>query len=374
MLLWSILFTFTGIKYRLHESSKGVRNVTKENSTSYLFNYPCQSTVDCTPYEVYFSPGYYSIEMWGASGGNARIQNKPDMREDSGGHGAYVAGKLLLSGTYKFYLYLGGKGEDQVSVEKDIMSLGGYNGGGNGGVNLNESNPESGAGGGGATDIRFVAGSDNYSYMSRIMVAAGGGGGISSSDNTHADYKQQNPGHGGKLEGSSFSTFVFPGKQTEGMFGRGQDGLNFSNGGEFVNGGSTGGGGGGYYGATSTKCSVKTNLCESAGGGGSSYISGYDGCKAVEYDESGNVNHKEDSIHYSELKFDSPIMMDYQNTSSFVDPYNKMENGHIGNGFVRINIIAAKPSINIFLSCKYEPIYLLSRISLFSTVLIEVSS
>ena len=374
-MLFIITFTFTGIKYKLLDTTKGLRKVKQENSTSFSFEFPCESTTSCTPYEIYFSPGYYSIELWGASGGNAREQNTDEMRADSGGHGAFVSGQLLLSGTYKFYLYIGGKGEDQSSIEEDVMSLGGFNGGGNGGVNYNESYPESGAGGGGATDLRFIAGSDNFSYMSRIIVAAGGGGGISTNNNNFI-FKNRIPGHGGKLAGTSNASFVFPGTQKDGIFGRGQDGLSFPRGGSiFPMGGSTAGGGAGYYGATSEKCSPTKNgpnLCESAGGGGSSFISGYEGCLAVEYNKNGIIDHKTDSIHYSRLKFDNPIMKDYSD-ESFLSPLNVYEEGHIGNGYARINIIMAKPSIEIFLSCKYNSIYLIREISIFTSIFIQCS-
>ena len=59
------------------------------------------------------------------------------------------------------FLYIGGKGEDQTGNARGSYGVGGYNGGGNGGADTCEDDPESNAGGGGATDVRLIN-SQNY--------------------------------------------------------------------------------------------------------------------------------------------------------------------------------------------------------------------
>ena len=151
--------SFSGAISRFRRTDLGRKNVTYiSTSNSLIFHYPCVSTTECAPYEVIFSPGTYNIELWGAQGGDARFQNTEDLRPDSGGKGAYVSGIIHFIGTTKLYLYIGGKGQDQIAIDQTV-SLGGFNGGGNGGVDpVDTKQPESGAGGGGATDLRFYLG------------------------------------------------------------------------------------------------------------------------------------------------------------------------------------------------------------------------
>ena len=102
-------------------------------------------------------------------------------------------------------------------------------------------------------------------------------------------------GAGGGLKGLTNRTRSKPGTQTSGYkFGIGQDGYGV--------GDSDGvaGSGGGYYGGTT---SDYADNCE-AGAGGSSFVSGYDGCEAIlEESTENNIIHSGQKIHYSKKEF-----------------------------------------------------------------------
>ena len=152
---------------------------------------------------------------------------------NSGGNGSYVAGNIYLKEPYKFYLYLGAKGEDQYKVDDYINpSPGGWNFGGFGGVDKcdiypgNPTPPESGAGGGGAVDLRIDyidINSPNLdhellrkSLMSRIIVAGSGGGAVS--DGKSIGFP------GGNLSALNNRENMFGGTQTKGELGIGMNG------------------------------------------------------------------------------------------------------------------------------------------------------
>ena len=102
-------------------------------------------------------------------------------------------------------------------------------------------------------------------------------------------------GAGGGLKGLTNRTRSKPGTQTSGYkFGIGQNGygVGSSNG--------VAGSGGGYYGGTT---SDYADNCE-AGAGGSSFVSGYDGCNAIsEETTENNIIHSGQKIHYSKKVF-----------------------------------------------------------------------
>lgn len=153
--------------------------------------------------------GEYKIECWGAQGGYR------------GGYGAYTCGTIRFRKGDTVYICIGEQGADSTNEE------GGFNGGG-------YSPTEALSAGGGATDIRLVQGEDildRESLASRIMVAAGGSGGYTA-----------NGLPGGALT-SKFTSDAFTGTLatqtnagTNGTFGKGA----------VTNGYS--GAGGGYYG------------------------------------------------------------------------------------------------------------------------------
>ena len=273
----------------------------KENIgyTKTEFNY----TGNYQEYEIK-ETGYHKIQCWGADGGYSVGNGR---QRANGGTGGYTSGIIYLEKGEKIYIYVGGHGED-ATVGKDSQN--GYNGGGLG--TWDHEDDEAAGAGGGATDIRLVANEWNNfeSLKSRIMVAAGGGG---------ASWKTEG-GAGGGLEGLTNRKISVPGTQTSGYkFGIGQDGY-----GTGKNDG-VGGAGGGYYGGTTSNYADGAE----AGAGGSSYVSGYEGCNAISKDStSENIIHTGQSIHYSNKKFINGIILDGKNSKS--------SSKNTNNGYVQI--------------------------------------
>ena len=333
--------------------SNKVRKIARDKL---LFTYPCESLTECFPYSVHMLPGEYRFDLYGAQGGDARHCNNASLNENSGGKGAHVSGKLIISNPNQiFYFYIGGKGEDQSDEGNISVSRGGYNGGGNGGIDLNPTEykyPESSAGGGGATDIRLIYSEsydDTESLKSRIAVAAGGGGAVSDStsreckfnsnlNNTYlcTDNKVQydfRGGPGGRLFGYTYNPFTFPPNQTFGNFGRGADGINIST----NPGGSIGGSGGGYYGGTCISNLTFRKALEGGGSGGSSYISGYEGCISVRNDTI-SENKYGLHIHYSNIVFSHPVI--HSGLELFEDEYGQNSTGHSNSGSILITCLS----------------------------------
>lgn len=94
---------------------------------------------------------FISVTITGASGGP--IVNGHQTVQ--GGFGSIIAANISVVAGETLYIYVGGQGSSE---------SGGYNGGGNPGIN--------GTGGGGATDIRRSP----YGISNRIIAASGGGG------------------------------------------------------------------------------------------------------------------------------------------------------------------------------------------------------
>ena len=364
--------SFRGVLSYFKNYSLGLKNVTYlSNENAFLFNYLCKDESICDSYELIFSPGTYKIELWGAQGGDARYQNQDNLRPDSGGKGAYVKGLIQFIGTTKLYLYIGGKGEDQIYID-NTTSKGGFNGGGKGGVDYFDSiYPESGAGGGGATDIRIFKGNDEESLKSRIIVAGAGGGGCSTNNTSpnYGNFYQYSPfgGSGGGLKGENITEYGVGGNQTDGYFGRGGDGFGnlFEEPEPIMGGGSaTGGSGSGYYGGY-TNSPNENHSYELGGSGGSSFISGHKDCIAIGNNSSSlNIS----SIHWSDVYFTETEMKE-KGDPDFKNPYNVNENGHSGNGCAKITIISSTYSLNIFPTCKISLINH-NSFSLFACVII----
>ena len=215
--------------------------------------------------------GKYKIECAGAQGGTLNTANE-------GGKGGKTIGALMLDAPTTLHIYVGNAG---------TLSVVGWNGGGIAG----------GAGycGGGATDIRLTGGTwDNIdSLRSRIMVAAGGGG-ASSGDSSK--------GHGGGLTGTNTSRRGTSGGGTQTFGGFPSQGI--ATPGDFGEGGTSaigytssggGGGGAGYYGGAGGANDAPNwnDNDDTAGAGGSSFISGHTGCNAINStgDHTGQPNH-----------------------------------------------------------------------------------
>jgi hypothetical protein len=95
----------------------------------------------------------YTIEVWGAQGGNATYGGTTE-----GGRGGYCKGTIFLTAGTVLYIYVGGQN--------------GYNGGGAGGAGDPGNGHEPGRPGGGATDVKL----GGNTLSDRIIVAGGGGG------------------------------------------------------------------------------------------------------------------------------------------------------------------------------------------------------
>ena len=273
----------------------------------FKIEYLTANSEDYPYYQVELHPNVYFIEVWGASGGG-----------QDGGKGGYSSGIIKIEKSIVLYLYVGGKGV--VNPNPSSTSKGGYNGGGSGApgrLYQGEQLPNGGSGGG-ATDIRTLPGNwDNpQSLLSRIIVAGAGGGSCS-------DYWSKGGSGGGLIAGSSNLTIhqgicngtqSLGGSQFQGELGIGQDAFNATEKSKCVYEGN-GGGGGGYRGGLSQQDDLNT-----AGGGGSSFISGYNGC---------NSSSLELKFGLGKLKTGSDF---------FLSPSGKLEEGHLGDGAIRITI------------------------------------
>lgn len=261
--------------------------------------------------------GKYKFEAWGARG-----EEDPPTIDSHGrpGYGGYVSGEIELTRGQKFFIYVGSVPQIR---KKGVI---GYNGGGDGQF-----------GGGGASDIRTVGGLWNEfdSLKSRIMVAGGGAG------NDNRDLAGPAGGLVGYGNGAATG-----GSQTSGGTGYNNGTFGIGGGRNLHTNDGNGAGGGGYYGGGSSA------FIDSYGGaGGSSFISGHDGCIAIEETSTKeNIIPKKDSIHYSGFKFTNTQMIDGQGYSWTNVKGSTIEgmpryigtgkmNGNDNDGFVRITYL-----------------------------------
>lgn len=253
--------------------------------------------------------GTYTLECWGAQGGN-RSQDSASATVTGSGLGGYSIGTLTLTQLTTCYIYVGGQG-GMSSSTGNVKVEGGFNGGG---FASHESTGEPGNGGGGATDVRIA----QDSLYARIIVAGGGGG--SGEDNETGGYG------GGETGGAgSGNTSLTQASQTSG----GTNSFGFGLGGNTYNGGA---GGGGWYGGASrySVSSYSTGSDSEGGGGGSGYV--YTSSTAKNYPSGCLLN----SSYY---------LTDAQTiagNNSFVSPTGSSETGHSGNGYCRITVIECK--------------------------------
>ncbi len=274
---------------------------------------------------ITLKPGDYKIECWGAQGGRGGGQGT------AGGAGGYTRGEINFISPEKIYVYVGQRG----GSNSGIYGVGGsFNGGGGGGRGIH--NWPGGCAGGGASDIRLEGGtwSSTSSLRSRIMVAGGGGGAGTNST----------PSAAGGLNGynckTAGGTVIYGASQVAGYaFGWGCTGRNCSN--AYLCGAEgNGGGGGGYYGGRAF--TGQGQYTDAGGAGGSSFISGHNGCDAI----NSSGSHTGQSIHYSGFYFTNTMMIDgagYQWTTA-KGSYVGMPNlagtgtmtGNTGNGQVKI--------------------------------------
>ena len=314
---------FKGIAY---EFKGEITNPTiTPKSRSITLKYPTDKCTisDCSPYKFTLQHGIYQFECWGAKGA------KPKWGEGTPGLGAYTSGIINITEEQVFYVYIGATGFYNAIINRTSAST--YN------------SPE---GSGGSTDVRLNSTDDWYddlSLVSRIMVAAGGGS---------AEWVSSIGGNGGTIEGGKAisgveiclgatqtasqecstkeyaNADVIPAKGGFGFAGNPEPFKGYDDGGF---------GGNGYYGGTSYPCAY-------SGSGGSSFISGHEGCKAIkEPTDFDNIEivPKEDSIHYSGISFLLTKMIAGNQTMP-------LPNGNRGiwsedNGAFRITYLLFKP-------------------------------
>ncbi|NCE73111.1 glycine-rich protein, partial [Odoribacter sp. Z80] len=237
---------------------------------------PSRSYASAGAYTLNLLPGEYTFECWGARGSQAHANGS---NSGTPGNGGYAYGEYRLGQQKPFYLYVGGAAG---GASGHNGGAGGWNGGATGGY---DSDDDPGGGGGGASDIRVVGGAwnDAVSLRNRIMVAGGGGGCGWSSPG----------GNGGGLQGVRANSSANATQTSGAAFGWASVGGNGGNGHT-----GAGGGGGGYYGGYGAPGS------SGGGGGGSGFVSGMEGCNAV--NESGA--HTGQPNHFSGIIFQNPKM------------------------------------------------------------------
>lgn len=350
-------------------------DVLNANSTSQDFVYTGLEQV----YNVKAS-GTYKIEAWGASGGDFCINS--DDESDciySGGLGSYASGYVYLTKDTNLYIHVGGKGKNN-NTTGGVLE-GGYNGGGSASDGLYASS------GGGASDVRLVSGDANSftSLKSRILVAAGGGG--ANNRNLNVDvggtlFGAGNGGAGGGLIGSngtisnykasgSYTSFEYYGlgfgaSQNNGGFTKSfvsandellDDSNSIVSGNfgftkpvtttsissiDFSSSAISGAGGGWFAGGAGF---------DTGAGGGSSYISGHNGCLAIDQASTESNIIILDNSDYPNYHFDNTVMIDgegYLWTTEKQEqkdmPLYSGKNGDVGNkgdGYVRITYLGA---------------------------------
>jgi len=332
--LWTASVDFADYKLKNKERTYCSLYFRKEE---YLFDY--------TGSEQEFAvtkDGYYQIELWGASGADYDLQGN----YYSGGKGSYVSGIISLSKETKLYLYVGKKGiQESIGVSYGVYSFNGGSGGNYTCYNGNNGKFAYNYYGGSATDVRLVNGNWNEfdSLKSRIMVAGAGSSAGPSSDGASAggligyDGNQGTGGTqtaGGNIKKGGFGWAAIP-----------------NYGGSYCNDSELCGAGSGYYGGGHTNA-TGDRIKQYIGGGGSSFISGHNGCDAIkEESTANNIIHTGQPNHFSGNVFESTKMIDGQgyfwtNTKQAQEAmpnpkggYYGLGNGHIGDGYVRVTYL-----------------------------------
>ena len=317
-----------------------ISNMTnKVKCNLYFYSGPTEFDFDYTgDVQTFTAPvsGTYKIAAWGASGGDVTINDATYQ----GGLGGYTSGLISLVENQTLYIYVG---SSPSSYE------GGYNGGAKGGTGDDGKY----TGGGGATDIRINNGNwnDFDSLKSRIMVAAGGAGtGKYLNSSLIGGAGGGLIGYSGNIRSGDYSHIhevATGGNQTS--YGVGSNltcNSKFGYAADVCDSYGTGGGAG-YYGGGS---GISTIDNVSSGAGGSSFISGHNGCDAIKKESTeDNIIHTGGSIHYSGLYFTNTVMIDgngYNWTSEKGDYLgmpshsdNSIIKGNHGNGYARITML-----------------------------------
>ena len=281
----------------------GVYTYNLSKTIVFNYNYTGASQTFTAPYT-----GTYKFEAWGAGITTCNI-------------GSYTSGLISLNIGQIIYVYVG-----QSGITGIITANPSWNGGGAVTSGFSDGNNFSG---GGATDFRLVSGNwDDFSSLkSRIMVAGGGGGVVSAYDRL---------GFAGGLE-SIDSRHLFNEQEFIALKATQTSGNKFGIG---ASGDRTGGGGGYYGGNTTSQILNTTRTDHCASSGGSSFVSGYPGCDAIDkLSTSDNIIHTGLPNHYSGYVFNNSQMI--AGNASMPSPSGGTEIGHTGNGYARITFISA---------------------------------
>ena len=295
--------------------------VPKFKNLGRLYSY----TGNSQTYTPVLSGKKYQMECWGAGGGRGSWWAENVTANN--GHGAYVAGIITLGGE-SMYVYVGGQGVGG----DDTQPAGGWNGGGKVG------NERADGSGGGATDIRLnkctsdTNWSEFASIITRIIVASGGGG-SDDYEGSQRTYYGGGPEIGGiyacgaglyapsatitDMGIKTGATQTSPGKykdtrsayasENSGGFGYGNKTVELL---EESNRANWAGGGSGYWGAAGS---------DAGGMGGTSFISGHEGCVALKNGNAADEEHLvfrndenaiDKSKHYSGYYFENTKMID----------------------------------------------------------------
>ena len=239
------------------ETTQNYYNGVSDKSTTTTASEKVEKTFEYTGkiQSINLQPGTYTLEAWGAQGGNFNYHNNA-----APGKGGYSKGTITIDKETTLYIGVGGKGQDNV-----WHSGGGYNGGGAGA-----------APGGGASHIATADGtlSNLSSNKSSVILVAGGGAGSSgrciggAGGGANQNGTDGGAGCGGLGYGATLSTGGAPGScGTAGSFGQG--GSNTCSGGGTDSG--SGAGGGYYGGGAGGHDHAAPQSDDSSGGGGSGY-------------------------------------------------------------------------------------------------------
>jgi hypothetical protein len=269
------------------------------SQTTYTFNYTGSTQTISLP------PGNYSIQCWGADGGNATSSSTTT----SGGKGGFSTGVFTNTSTAIFNVYVGGHGGNASGAS----NLGGGGGGmsdiapasnstliiiaaaGGGGAAAGSSSESStGGAGGGLTGGTALDGSGVSSGA-----AATGGSQSAGGSATAGSYGGGSPGGYGYGGGASNGASPSPSPSGTLHSGGGAGGNGGSGGWNGGGGGCTattgnehaGGGGAGYYGGGGGRGDG------GAGGGGSSYIGGVTSATTIMSGQTGFVTNPDVAGH-----------------------------------------------------------------------------
>ena len=249
---------------------QGLRLVLVQSRTTAMWSFDYTGSVQT----LALTAGTYSLEAWGAQGGDSYGRNDVT---SLGGKGGYARIQLLVPSSQTLYIYVGGKGPNGITTGATTPGpAGGWNGGGNGGIG--KTNFEGGGAGGGAThiatsDIGPITTTHSIynggSGETGLLLVAGGAGGGSWKDN---------PSNGGDGGGTSCirsvstgAAVVYSNGNTDNN-GTNSCGANGATDTQTGIGGSqvgAGGGGGGFLGGN-TRTSIGANTNGSVGGAGGS--------------------------------------------------------------------------------------------------------